>query len=181
AFALGAGGKTAIANQNANETGVLVINYTGNTSMRPQDLFYSQLQTVALTNAIAGTTKFTLSFNGAVTAPITYGTNIAATVKSQLDGLSTIGAIRASTTVTQVGSTFYVGFNNFLGGLELPTLQAAVTSAPGTGVPAISTTDISGASNAGPIVITSRNHGLTTGQQVSVAGVVGNAAANGTF
>ena len=37
------------------------------------------------------------------------------------------------------------------------------------------------ASNAGPIVIESANHGLTTGQQIRVSNVRGNTAANGIF
>lgn len=40
---------------------------------------------------------------------------------------------------------------------------------------------ITGASNESPIVITSAAHGLTTGMRVTVAGVGGNTAANGTF
>lgn len=40
---------------------------------------------------------------------------------------------------------------------------------------------ITGATNASPVVITSANHGLSTGQQVTVAGVGGNTNANGTF
>ena len=40
---------------------------------------------------------------------------------------------------------------------------------------------ITGATNATPIVITSANHGLQTGQVVAVSGVGGNTAANGTF
>jgi hypothetical protein len=40
---------------------------------------------------------------------------------------------------------------------------------------------ISNASNATPIVITSAAHGLTTGSRVTIAGINGNPAANGTF
>lgn len=40
---------------------------------------------------------------------------------------------------------------------------------------------ITGASDASPIVVTSSNHGLTTGQQVTITGVTGNTNANGTF
>jgi FG-GAP-like repeat len=40
---------------------------------------------------------------------------------------------------------------------------------------------ITAASNAGPIVITSANDGLTSGQQVTISGVQGNTAANGTW
>lgn len=40
---------------------------------------------------------------------------------------------------------------------------------------------VTGATNASPIVITSASHGLTTGTRVTITGVVGNTAANGTF
>jgi hypothetical protein len=40
---------------------------------------------------------------------------------------------------------------------------------------------ITGATNASPIVITSAGHGLSTGDRVTIAGVGGNDAANGTF
>lgn len=41
--------------------------------------------------------------------------------------------------------------------------------------------NVSNATNASPIVITSTNHGLTTGQAVTVLNVGGNTAANGDF
>lgn len=41
--------------------------------------------------------------------------------------------------------------------------------------------NITDATNASPIVITSAAHGLVTGVRVTVASVVGNTAANGTF
>jgi hypothetical protein len=44
-----------------------------------------------------------------------------------------------------------------------------------------STGSITNASNAAPIVITSAGHGLATNAQVTISGVVGNAAANGTW
>lgn len=40
---------------------------------------------------------------------------------------------------------------------------------------------VTGATNATPIVITSSAHGLTTGAYVTISGVAGNTAANGTF
>jgi hypothetical protein len=40
---------------------------------------------------------------------------------------------------------------------------------------------ITGASNASPIVITSPSHNLATGDRVTITGVGGNAAANGTW
>lgn len=40
---------------------------------------------------------------------------------------------------------------------------------------------ITGATNASPIEITSAAHGLLSGQRVTITGVVGNTAANGTF
>lgn len=40
---------------------------------------------------------------------------------------------------------------------------------------------ITGATNASPIVITSASHGLSTGVVLTISGVGGNTAANGTF
>jgi len=40
---------------------------------------------------------------------------------------------------------------------------------------------ITNATNASPIVVTSNNHGLTTGARVTISGVGGNGGANGTF
>lgn len=40
---------------------------------------------------------------------------------------------------------------------------------------------VTGATNASPIAITAVAHGLTTGQTVTIAGVGGNTAANGTY
>lgn len=45
----------------------------------------------------------------------------------------------------------------------------------------LETGDVDDATNDAPIVITSPDHGLTTGQVVIVSGVGGNTAANGTF
>jgi len=43
------------------------------------------------------------------------------------------------------------------------------------------TGSLTNATNASPVVVTSSNHGLTTGAYVTIAGVTGNTAANGTF
>jgi hypothetical protein len=45
----------------------------------------------------------------------------------------------------------------------------------------VQTAAISGATSANPIVITANAHGFTTGDQVQISGVQGNATANGTF
>jgi hypothetical protein len=55
-----------------------------------------------------------------------------------------------------------------------------LSAAGGTCTPA-HTGSVTGASNASPVVITSASHGLQTGQRVTVSGVGGNTAANGTF
>lgn len=56
----------------------------------------------------------------------------------------------------------------------LMTNGTGSTSAKNTG-------SITNATNATPIVITSAGHGLTTGTRVTISGVLGNTAANGTF
>lgn len=55
-----------------------------------------------------------------------------------------------------------------------PTLELTAWTAGATGA-------ITGATNATPIVITSTAHGLSTGDVVTISGVGGNTAANGTF
>jgi hypothetical protein len=63
--------------------------------------------------------------------------------------------------------------NFFIEGLNSVTGQVLWTSVP--------TGTITGAINAGPIVITSDNNGLVTGDSVTIGGVLGNTAADGTF
>ena len=63
--------------------------------------------------------------------------------------------------------------NFFIEALNDVTGQVLWTSAP--------TGTITGASDASPIVITSANNGLVTGDSVTIGGVLGNKAANGTF
>jgi hypothetical protein len=54
--------------------------------------------------------------------------------------------------------------------------------ASGTGSASFTDTgSVTGATNASPIVITSANHNLNTGTRVTISGVLGNTAANGTF
>jgi Bacterial Ig-like domain (group 3)/Putative Ig domain len=63
--------------------------------------------------------------------------------------------------------------NFFLEALNDVTGQVLWTSVP--------TGTITGASDAGPIVVTSPNNGLVTGDSVTIGGVNGNTNANGTF
>lgn len=58
---------------------------------------------------------------------------------------------------------------------------SGLLSAAGGTTSAAHTGNITGATNASPIVITSAAHGLSTGQRVTQASVGGNTAANGTF
>lgn len=67
----------------------------------------------------------------------------------------------------------------------LPTFRVYSQTGP---VPAAAGTctflhsgSITNATNASPIVVTSSGHGLTTGARVTITGVGGNTAANGTF
>lgn len=64
-----------------------------------------------------------------------------------------------------------LGYNRIAPGATATYLQRATA---GTG-------SITGASNASPIVITSASHGLATGDIVTIVGVLGNTAANGTW
>ncbi len=71
----------------------------------------------------------------------------------------------------------------FSGTQQTPMTQ--VGSSPGAGqyvmVTSASPTTITGATNASPIAITDVAHGYVTGQQVTISGVLGNTAANGSW
>src|SRR5947209_5343555 len=75
------------------------------------------------------------------------------------------------------------GATTFSGTQQTPMTQ--VGSSPATGqylqITSASPTTMSGATNASPIVITNTAHGYFTGQQVTISGVLGNTAANGTW
>ena len=130
-FALGPGGGTTIVDSNPQKSGTLALNYTSNPFIPVADLYYAQVQTVTLAGQTAGTTQFTLNYNGASTGAITYNAGIGPAVAAALNGLSTIGGIGASVQVTQAGSTFNVTFGGSLGGMQIPTLTAAVSTGPG--------------------------------------------------
>jgi len=72
---------------------------------------------------------------------------------------------------TVVASTYSEVFRN-----------AAVLASAGNIFVPLGQTDVTGATNASPIVITTAEpHGYQSGMQVSISGVAGNTAANGTF
>ena len=87
-----------------------------------------ETQTIGLTGAAANTTKFTVTFEGATTAPITYtGTAAdAAAIQAALDGLSTLTSVGGSVVVFQSGSSglFTVEFGGSLAGDSLPSLSS---------------------------------------------------------
>jgi autotransporter-associated beta strand protein len=95
-----------------------------------------QLETLTLAGMTAGTSQFTLTFNGgSATAPITYtGTAADATaIQTALKGLATIGGLAGTATVTQNGSVFTIDFGGSLTGFnQVPGLAATVTTGPGT-------------------------------------------------
>lgn len=67
------------------------------------------------------------------------------------------------------------------GAWQITVIDVNTFSIPTTGNGAFTRATISGATNANPIVVTAAAHGLTTGQIVTISGVVGNTAANGTW
>ena len=98
-----------------------------------------EIQTVTLTGATAGTTKFTLTFNGQTTAPILY-TGIAATdkaaIEAALNALTTIGGattVHGSVVVTPgAAGEFAIALGGSLSGFDQTLMTAAVTTGPGT-------------------------------------------------
>ncbi|MBI2808901.1 MAG: Ig-like domain repeat protein [Planctomycetes bacterium] len=145
-LALGVLGKTTTVSVpgsfSSSEIGAFYINYTGNPFVPAQYLNYAQVQTLTFAGAIAGSTTFRLNYNGAETADIPYsgGAIDATNIATALTGLSTIGGIGASVSVVDVGGTFNITFQGSLGGMQIPTLSATITSLPGTGIASIGTT-----------------------------------------
>ena len=97
------------------------------------------VQTVTLTGATAGTTQFTLEFNGQTTGPIPYtGNSVKDTnaIAAALTALSTIAGaadLGGAVTVTQPATgVFQIVLGGSLLGFSQPKLQAAVTTSPGS-------------------------------------------------
>ena len=100
---------------------------------------HAELQTITLSGATAGTTQFTLTFNGSTTAPILYtgnGPTDAAAIQAALNALNTIGG--AATVGGQVSvipltpGVFRVSFEGSLLGFDQPLMTGAVVSGPGS-------------------------------------------------
>ncbi len=155
-FSFGAGGETTYVNTNTPhllEQGHVEMQFSGaDAAFIPnQYLVYAQEQTVSLTNPVAGTTEFTLTFNGVTTPEIAYTNNLLTNetaVATQLNALATIGGIGGNVNVTEIGTTFFITFTLSLGGLGavrydslgnasfiggLPELSGAIVSAFGSG------------------------------------------------
>ena len=166
----------------------------------------SEVQAIALTGPGAGTTSFTLTFNGITTGNITYTGTPAdpGTIQAALNALSTIGGAGGFVTVTAVGNVYTVTFGGALANLNVTPLSGTVSAGAGSIATAVLVNGgptanvvtvgnnsqlqlntlggaITAANNSSPIVITSAANGLTTGQQVVIQGVGGNVAANGVW
>ncbi len=123
----------------------------------------------------------TWALTGDVTSNIGNATNTSAIViTSSNHGLFTgesvtITGVLGNTAANGTFTITVIDSDHF--SLNSSTGNGAYTSG-GTWVLA---SNITGASNANPIVINSQGHGLATGQRVTITGVTGNTNANGTF
>mgnify|MGYP005837221185 CR=1 FL=1 len=100
---------------------------------------HPELQTITLTGATAGTTQFTLTFNGQTTSPILYsgdGPTDAAAIQAALNALSTIGGaptVGGQVTVAPLTpGVFRVSLGGSLSGFDQPLMSGAVTTGPGS-------------------------------------------------
>ncbi len=151
----GAGGSVTVT-ANANDT-VFSINFGGTLAGTTQligvnittplaSVSVGPLQLLTLHGPTANTTAFNLSFNGASTAtPITYS-GVAATdtsnIANALDGLSTIGGVGGSVTVTANASdtVFTIVFQGALATAVQPLIGATVTASTATATVTTTTT-----------------------------------------
>lgn len=88
------------------------------------------------------------------------------------DSSSMYGANSANSN-TGGGSTVYYNTTNSNLAPQITSRTALLSAATAR--------TISAATNASPIQVTSANHGLTTGERVTITGAAGNSAANGTW
>ncbi len=94
----------------------------------------SQSETLTLTGATAGT-KYTLSFNGATTAQLTYAGTVtdATTMSTALNALPTIAGVNGSVSVIFVkAGTFTLVFGSNLAESLQPAITAAIVSGLGS-------------------------------------------------
>lgn len=133
--AAGPGGGTGSATVTPDGNSFLVT--FGGPGITPADVVPLLAATTVTASATTSfVTQFTLGYNGATTAPITFSENDvaeAAAVQAALNGLTTVGTVGGNVSVTQSGQTFEVNFLGSLGGMQIPTLAANVTSQYNTG------------------------------------------------
>lgn len=144
-YALGAGGSNptdgngTFVNSNALKSGTLTLNYASNPFILSNRVF-PQVQTLTFDSTTAATT-YNLGYNGAYTVvPVSYSTvpaTNATRIANALNGLATIAGIGASVTVVPDATpgVYKVTFGGSLGGMEIPVINVAVASGPGTITP----------------------------------------------
>lgn len=98
----------------------------------------------------------------------------------QFLGFVTLGETLRGTLLTRDGSNTPVDATGNPG-YRVYGASGLMTNGTGSFSTFKNTGSITGATNASPIVITSASHGLNTGTRVTISGVGGNTAANGTF
>jgi autotransporter-associated beta strand protein len=126
----------------------------------------SAVQLLTLSNVVAGTSQFTLSFgNSPPTAPITYTGGIAdaTNIQDALNALPSITSQGGSVSVVAQGSVFSITFGGYLTGFHQPKLKANITTGPGT-----ASVDISQDGSGGVIVASGASVQLQGG--ITVAG-----------
>lgn len=97
-------------------------------------------------------------------------------------GPTTGTATLSSATIALTAISGILNYRLQINGSSISTSALPVGNNGLYDITAAPTFSVSGATNASPIVITTTtNHGLTTGDKVTITGVTGNTAANGTF
>lgn len=114
---------------------VQTLTFGGNITGGNFKLSTSEVQQVTLNSAIAGTTRFRLTFDGQTTQEIpytgTFADNIA--IQNALNALSSIGGAGGFVTVTGGGTNvFRITFGGNLAGLNQPQMTGTVTTPPGS-------------------------------------------------
>lgn len=179
---MGRGVQGLLANMGGNAIAqdTILANHLGNGSITGATNAFPIVLTTSVAHGL--TTGETVNISGVTGNTAANGTWVVTVLSSTTFSIPTVGNaayISGGTWRTdpttiplgQVTQPHYAWFNN------LDTTNIGIVSGANTGIGSIS-----GATNANPIVVTTPvAHGLSTGTTVSISGVLGNLAANGTF
>lgn len=142
-------------------TGGLLLNNPANSFLAG----VNEVQRITIAGATAGTSQFTINFNGNVTSPITVNASdavTAAAIDAALEALPNVGVGGVNVTST-VALTFDIEFTGHLSGQDVANqIVATSVTAPGTFTPSTPTAGVAGINHTAGILSIGNDTALGT-------------------